>query len=354
VTVDRPLTALRVQDNRIVDDSDRPVRLLGFNTSGAEYACIEGWGIFDHSGPDLTRVPEDMVQGMAQWRGATAVRVPLNEQCWLGLGVDHAYGGATYQAAIADYVRQLRNLGFAVVLDLHRSAPADGRSFAQEQMPDRDHSLDFWRQVATAYGGDTAVVFDLFNEPWPFAEVSPRAWLCWRDGGCRLDSQNGAGPFVAAGMNEIIAIIRSTGARNVLAVGGLQWAERLDGWLEYQPTDPMKNLVASFHTYSFNHDCVDERCYDTVLADVAAQVPLYAGEIGPDTTIPEDGPCPASALTSTGFSERLLDWLDGHGASYTPWAWNAWGDCYSLIADDAGHATPTWGRQVRARLAAHA
>jgi hypothetical protein len=343
-----------VQDNRIVDGTGRAVRLLGFNTAGPEYACIEGWGVFDHSGPDLTRMPETMVDGMATWRGANAVRVPLNEQCWLGLGVDPAYGGAAYQAAIADYVRSLRTRDFAVVLDLHRSAPGSGRSLVQEQMPDRDHSLDFWREVATAYAGDTGVVFDLFNEPWPFAEVSDRAWRCWRDGGCRLTSENGAGTYTAAGMDEIIATIRSTGARNVLAVGGIQWAERLDGWLRYRPTDPLGNLIASFHNYSFNRDCVDETCYDTVLAEVAAEVPLYAGELGPDTTLAEDGPCPVEALTGGGFSRRILDWLDRHGASYTPWAWNAWGDCYSLIASGDGTPTPVWGREIRDRLAAAA
>lgn len=345
---------LQVQGNQVVDGTGRPVRLLGFNSSGAEYACIEGWGIFDHSGPDLTRMPESMVDGMASWQGANAVRLPLNEQCWLGLGVDAAYGGASYQEAIADYVRSLREHGFAVVLDLHRSAPSDGRSLAQEQMPDRDHSLDFWREVATAYRDDIGVVFDLFNEPWPFAEISDRAWRCWRDGGCRLTSRNGGGTYTAAGMGEIVSTIRSTGARNVLAVGGIYWAERLDGWLEYRPTDPLGNLVASFHTYSFNRGCVDETCYDTVLAQVAAEVPLYAGELGPDTTLADDGPCPVTALSTSGFSERILDWLDRHGASYTPWAWNSWGDCYSLITDSNGTPSPVWGRQVRDRLLANA
>jgi endoglucanase len=107
---------------------------------------------------------------MAGWTGANTVRVPLNEQCWLGLGVDPAYGGAGYQAAIGRYVQMLRDRGFVVVLDLHRSAPGSARSLDQEQMPDRDHSLDFWREVATAYKGDTGVVFDASNETWPFGE----------------------------------------------------------------------------------------------------------------------------------------------------------------------------------------
>src|SRR3954471_5291267 len=133
-------TGLHVAGNRLVDGSGATVRLQGFNTSGTEYACIEGTGIFDLPGADGTEVPDSVVERMARWQGANAVRVPLNEQCWLGLGVDPAYGGAAYQRAVADYVRLLHEHGFVVVLDLHRSAPADGRSLQQEPMPDRDHS----------------------------------------------------------------------------------------------------------------------------------------------------------------------------------------------------------------------
>ena len=287
---------------------------------------------------------------MTGWKGANTVRVPLNEQCWLGLGgVNPAYGGAAYRAAIHDYVRLLRESGFIVVLDLHRSAPGQARSLKQESMPDRDHSLDFWRGVAAAYKDDPAVVFDVFNEPFPFNDVnSRRAWSCWRDGGCRLTSRNTHQTYTAAGMNELVAAIRSTGARNVIAVGGIHWAETLDRWLEYRPSDPLRNLAASFHAYERNHHCSTVRCYDTVLAEVAAAVPLYVGEVGPDTV---DDNCTLRSVGDTGFSEATFDWLDAHLASYTAWSWNVWGDCYSLISSFAGMPTPIWGREVRARLA---
>ena len=31
----------------LVDGAGHPVRLLGVNRAGAEYACVQGWGIFD-------------------------------------------------------------------------------------------------------------------------------------------------------------------------------------------------------------------------------------------------------------------------------------------------------------------
>jgi endoglucanase len=154
-------------------------------------------------------------------------------------------------------------------------------------------------------------------------------------------------------MNELVAAIRSTGAPNVIAVGGIHWAEMLNRWLDYRPDDPLDDLVASFHNYSYNRYCKAAKCYDTVLADVAEAVPLHAGEVGPDTgdRVQEVGQeCPASSVHEGGFSERILDWLDAHGASYTPWAWNAWDDCYALISSYRGTPTRIWGEEVKARL----
>ena len=91
------ITGLRVQGNQIVNGDGQAIRLLGFNHAGAEYACIEGWGIFDAPGQtrlDHTRLKDSVIQGMKRWSGANTVRIPLNEQCWLGLGVKEAYGGA--------------------------------------------------------------------------------------------------------------------------------------------------------------------------------------------------------------------------------------------------------------------
>src|SRR2546422_3166294 len=52
-------------------------RLRGVNRSGTEYACAQGWGMFD--GPSDSA----SVQAIASWK-ANVVRVPLNETCWLG------------------------------------------------------------------------------------------------------------------------------------------------------------------------------------------------------------------------------------------------------------------------------
>jgi aryl-phospho-beta-D-glucosidase BglC (GH1 family) len=48
-------------------------------------------------------------------------------------------------------------------------------------MPDADHSLDFWREVAETFKNNTSVIFDLFNEPFPdYNTDTVEGWECWK------------------------------------------------------------------------------------------------------------------------------------------------------------------------------
>ena len=85
---------LHVSGNLLLGGNGQPVALHGVNRSGTEYACIQGWGMFD--GPNSAA----SVAAMASWH-INFVRVLLNEDCWLGInGVKRAYGGARYRRAI--------------------------------------------------------------------------------------------------------------------------------------------------------------------------------------------------------------------------------------------------------------
>src|SRR5579864_5735189 len=95
-------STLSVVGNHLVDNGNTVV-LRGVNRSGAEYACDQGWGIFDGPADDPS------VAAIASW-GVNAVRVPINEDCWLGInGIAAAYSGANYQSAIVAFVGLLRN-----------------------------------------------------------------------------------------------------------------------------------------------------------------------------------------------------------------------------------------------------
>jgi endoglucanase len=343
---------LHVSRNHIVNANGHVVRLIGFNSSGAEYACTDGFGIFDTPSPRT--VSPSIVAAMARWHGANVVRVPLDEQCWLGIGgVKKQYAGAAYRGAISHYVAELNAHGFAVVLDLQNTAPGNEKSLNQEPMPDA-HSITFWKQVARRFRGNRSVLFDLFNEPWPDnSSDSATAWKCWRDGGCRLHSTNGRETYTAVGYNQLIKSVRSTGAHNIVMAGGLEYAESLDQWLKYEPTDRDHELIASTHIYSFNQ-CSTLRCYNGALAKVARHVPLYIGEFGPDLTVGYsnrlDQNCPSKDVGHTGFGRTVLSWAKRHGASWSAWSWNPWGDCWSLVTGFKGAPTRIWGELVKREL----
>jgi hypothetical protein len=308
--------AVRVSANRLLDGAGHPVRLLGVNRSGAEYACVQGWGIFD--GP----VTAKSVAAIAAWH-TNAVRVPLNEDCWLGInGVKPALSGPVYRKAIARYVARLNAAGQIAVLDLHWNAPGKTRAAGQQRLPDVDHSPTFWRSVARTFRRNPAVVFDLYNEPHDVT------WRCWRDGCGRL-----------AGMQRLVTAVRSTGARQPIMLGGLAWSNDLSQWLRYEPRDPRHQLVASFHLYNFN-TCGTQRCWDATIAPLAARVAVVTGELGEDDC-------------AHAFVDRYMRWADARGISYLGWTWDTW-DCGqgpALIASYDG--TPTaFGVGLRAHLAA--
>jgi endoglucanase len=208
------------------------------NQSGTEYACVQGWGIFDG------RHDPGAVAAIASF-GVNAVRLPLNEDCWLGInGVAPEYSGSAYRSAIVAYVGLLHRYGLYAILDLHWSAPGGRVADDQRSMPDADHAPSFWYSVASTFKDDPDVLFDLFNEPH---DVS---WDCWRDGCLVADGQ---APFRSVGMAGLVNAVRRAGAHNPVLLGGLDWANDLDGWLSHRPDDPDHALVASWHVYDETH-----------------------------------------------------------------------------------------------------
>jgi hypothetical protein len=252
---------------------------------------VQGYGIFD--GPHDSA----SVAVIRSWH-VNAVRVPLNEDCWLGInGVNPAYSGANYQNAIINWVSILHQNGLYVILDLHWNAPGGQLSTGQLVMADADHSPAFWQSVAATFINDHGVVFDLYNEPHGID------WNCWLNG-CTSPG------WQTAGMQSLVNAVRSTGSTNVVMAGGLQWSNDLTGWLSHRPVDPINHLAASLHLYNFN-SCNNVTCWTNVFLPVAAQVPIINGELG------------ESDCTHT-FLDLWMPWADANGISYTGWTWNTW------------------------------
>jgi hypothetical protein len=327
-----PINGFHVSGNHFVDNG-KTVRLLGVDHSGTEYQCI-------NTGTTIFEGPTDasLVGPMKAWNVNT-VRVPLNEDCWLGInGVAGAVSGTAYQQAIASFVQMLRSNGMYVIVDLHWNGPGGMVAKQQEPMPDADHAEDFWKSVAGAFMDDVGVIFDLYNEPYP--DLMPGGTSNPGDcilNGCMLSNWSDSQPHHAVGMQQLVTDIRNVGAQNVLMIGGYAWANALGQWLQSRPNDPLQNIAASFHTYDYT-GCSNTGCWATTIQPVAAQVPVVTGELG-------EKDC------AEAYVDSFFAWADPLGISYLGWAWNAQ-SCTSfpaLITDYSG--TPTaFGQGFKSHL----
>jgi Cellulase (glycosyl hydrolase family 5) len=293
-----------------VNGGGKIVTLHGVDISGTQWQCLYGQAFDSPSN-------EASIEAMLAWH-INAVRIPLNEDCWLGVN-GAPTDIASYHEEIRDYINALGAHGIYAVLDLHWSAPGStlshlGAGFnGSYEMADESHAPAFWDSLASYFKNDHAVLFDLFNEPLGIS------WSCWLNG---CVAPRG---FQTAGMQQLVDVVRQTGARQPIMVGGLEHAG-LAGqeWLNNRPLDPAHQLVASIHLYgltSFNR-------LDSNIGVVAAQFPVIMGEIGEMNCADND-------------LDVLLPWMDEHGVSYLAWAWYVGGCAASPALISNYNGTPT-------------
>jgi endoglucanase len=362
--------SIAVRGNHFVNGSGQTVRLLGVNHASFEYACEQGWGYNDGhmNAADATAI--------ASWH-ATAVRVPLNEDCWLGInGQPNSSDGANppltmagYRRAVEHYVSALNAAGLYVILDLHWTAPGTKVADGQRPMPD-DHSGAFWTSVASTFKGNPAVVFDAFNEAYSPAAINdpgyPVTWDCWRNGtanhGCLLPASNAGEPpdnhtlYSPVGMQYLVDRIRTTGATQPIMLGGLTFANDLSQWLANEPSDPDHQLAASYHGYQ-GEPCGTQSCWDSTIAPVAARVPVVTGEFGENDF--DNATC--ATRTPSTFDTDYMNWADQHGVSYLAWGWEPLSQqeisdqgcrAYYLTSDISGTPAAPNGTALHDHLAA--
>jgi hypothetical protein len=338
-----------IRGNQLIDGNGNPLRLLGIDRSGTEYECLSGGAIFD--GP----VDASAIAAIASW-GSNVVRVPLNEDCWLGINLKRGNKdqGAAYRNAIVHFVNALNGAGLYVILDLHLNAPGSKVARSLQPMADLDHTPAFWSSVAATFKHNRAVVFDLFNEPHDIS------WRCWRDG-CQVTTN--LGTWQTAGMTALVAAVRKAGATQPLMLGGLAYSSDLSQWLAFRPRDPLTHspgnpvpgqpqLVASYHTYCGPPGTSTVAACQAQLAATEAQWPAVV-------TVSRKAPVVTGEFgeydCATTYVEPYMAFADMHQLSFLGWAWDTYdcGQFPSLISDYNGTPTP-YGQGLHDRLTMNA
>ncbi len=364
--------SVRVQGNHLIDAQGNPLQLRGVNLSGLEFVAVQGWSAQDPWGGQTPNW-----SAIKAWK-ANVVRIPLNEDSWLGIDcIDTKSGaarsadpGKNYQATVSKAVDDATAQGFYVILDLHWVAPGKYCAMMQLPMADADNSLNFWTSVANTYKSHANVMFELFNEPFitgdPHFTAEGNSTIGWEYlelglGGASFtgfnDTDTAGGwddvkfNWQGASYQAMINAVRATGATNVVIAGSLDWSQDLSGWLVNHANDPLHQLAASWHAYP---------TFGAAFGSAAETQPNHSPQVWTEAQGILDGGFPilvteigencAAGTTSSPEVKNVTTWADARVVSVLGWTWDVWSSpgatqCEAvLILDSKGTPTPGFGQ----------
>ncbi len=200
--------ALHVAGTHLEDGAGRIVRLQGVNIPSLDWSSL---------GEHLS---QSVDVALNTWK-ANLIRIPLTQYRWFGkiAGTPVVDNGAEYRKVVESLIRRIASHNAYVLLDLHWSDGGHwGMNIGQHRMPD-DNSTLFWKDLASRFANDPAVLFDLYNEPH---DVN---WDVWQhEGEVNESNRNLSLQYHSPGMQALLDTVRAAGAKNVVVAGGLDWA----------------------------------------------------------------------------------------------------------------------------------
>jgi hypothetical protein len=360
-----------VMGNRIYDPGTcKPVLF-----HGAARPALQWW----YNADDQWAQFAQQASLLKSW-GANLIRIPVSETYWTPgtyWNTEAIKAGVDYKAKVIAAVNTARGLGLSVIVDLH-SSDRGITNYTDTpdiyKMPDAEHSIAFWKDVATTFKNDGGVIFELYNEPhpredvWTDGQMDAQAWQLWRNGGVveagkdyPCDDCASLPAYNAAGMQQLYDAVRGVGARNLVLVNGVHWGYSLQGIPQYKLTG--YNVIYGTHPYDWADKQPDQ--FDKEFGFLAATYPVMISEFGSYTCAPN----PVANTLGPDYNRRVLDYADAKGMSWVAWAfWTpppepAVGQTpaqrseqlcarSALIADWSGTPTVT-GQIVKDRLASY-
>ena len=324
-------------DGAAIMRSGKVFRFYGVNRDSLEWGR-SNWGGCGGDGHFADR-DFDLINA---W-GVTAVRIPLSQAGWLGRSCPAADYARWVDAAIA----KANARGMYAIVDLHWSdvkglSPCNADCpTGQQMMPDAD-SLVFWRSVAKRYAKQPGRgLRPLQRAARRLLELLAQRRL---HGVCEPATRAPAAwtPYTAVGMQQLYDAVRAQGAKNLVLVGGLDWAYDLSGVANGYALSGT-NIAYDTHVYTLWHTTTAD--WDAHFGLLTGRLPVVSTEFG-------------SSDCSTADSLRLLQYFDApmgkpeNRMSWTIWSWNNPGSCQqpSVIADWNGTPMPGQGEMIKTLL----
>ncbi len=225
---------LRAEGNALVDTNGETLILRGIMPPDPAVLARKG------------RFNRPFFDEMAE-SGANIIRLPVHPERWER---DPDYLWRYLDSAVAWNGEN----GVYTLIDLHFIG--DIGTDRGAQMPDirttsKDFAIAFWRQVAAYFKETPHVIFEIFNEP---AEISAADW--------RRNAQS------------LVDAIRSTGANQLIIVGGIDYSRDLSWVLETPIEDD--NIAYAAHIYPAH----SKTSWDPWFGEVSGKYPVVMTEWG--------------------------------------------------------------------------
>jgi endoglucanase len=331
---------LKVAGTQILNSRNKPVRLCGVNCASLEWTS---------NGED--HIIESVQVAIDDWH-VNHIRLPVSQDRWFGKAPEQNDRGKAYRALVDEVVNLCASKGVYIMLDLHWSDTGVwGEQIGQHSMPD-ENSAAFWKDLASVYANHPAVIYDLYNEPH---DVS---WDIWLNGGQITERPNRRRQtpktFMAVGMQQLLDTVRQAGAKNLVVIGGLDWAYDFSCILEgRQLKDSTGNgIVYANHCYNNKNQAVET--WIANMEKAAKRFPIIISEFGGAYYKP--GTEPPRRRFSFGrrndgdWLMRVLQAIEDHKWSYTAWDFHPSAGP-TLISGWDYKPTPGFGVYVKQMLA---
>jgi len=322
---------LKVVGTQVQNSKKQRVRLRGVNAASLEWSS-NGEG----------HILETVKRAVEDWH-CNIVRIPVTQDRWFGKAPEQTDEGAAYRDLVKQVIDYCAANGCYVMIDNHWSDEGEwGKQIGQHLMPE-ENSVVFWKDFAMLYKNHPAVLFDLYNEP------HDTTWDIWLNGGQVTERDRRTRTektYTAVGMQALLDAVRSTGAKNVVVAGGLDWAYDMSGFLNGKALVDKKGngVIYANHNYPFKGDTFEKWLAKMELA--SKTLPIIVSEFGAGG----GGPPSRNALPSDVWVRRVLQALHDH-----EWDFCAW-DLHpsagpTLISDWNYTPTPYFGVYVKQELA---
>lgn len=320
-----PPQALQVKGNKILRADGSEIWLQGASVDSLQWS---------NTGEDIVN---NVIGAIDEWK-SNVVRLPMVEQRWFGQAGGQTDNGAQYREIIDQCVKAASSRGVYLILDLHRF-----------RAPKEEH-VAFWKDAANTYKDNPAVIFELFNEPHDIS------WEAWRDGGDVTDKRKSGDTvaenaekivsFRTVGMQALLDAVRSTGARNLVLAGGLDYAYDASGVIKgfaLKDKEDVANLAYVAHVYPWKSD------WQGKFLDVAKVHPIVMTEVGCDAVRYSFIPASRHENPYT-WAPDMIACIQKNKLHWTAFSFHRSCGPPMLMKGDGFVPTPFWGAFVRAAL----